>query len=95
MLSVLCFHILPLSRIPRYDLGRQTPTFQEGFYHSEPGITNGGLGSKGVPCVEDVEAVILLDSYSNGETWMMAVTVSKMVGGRERQEQRWRDEEAK
>jgi hypothetical protein len=53
------------------------------------------LGSKGVPCVEDVEAVILLDSYSNGETWMMAVTVSKMVGGRERQEQRWHDEEAK
>jgi hypothetical protein len=53
------------------------------------------LGSKEVPCLEDVEAVILLDSYSNGETWMMAVTVSKMVGGRERQEQRWRDEEAK
>jgi hypothetical protein len=30
----LCLCILTLSRIPRYDLGRQTPAFSGGFYRS-------------------------------------------------------------
>jgi hypothetical protein len=31
---VLCLCILALSRIPRYDLGRQNPAFSRGFCHN-------------------------------------------------------------
>jgi hypothetical protein len=67
---VLCLCILILSRIPRYDLGRQTPTFSGGFCHSGLvcGVSRiGNVFQADFSCIQS--SVKCLISQSSSELW--------------------------